>query len=341
LVKNLKPWLLLPSKLAHDLSPYVLNSLSSFFKKDLPNWRPYEWQHLQFPNPMGIAGGVDKNAKNITGWANFGAGFLEIGTITPEPQSPNPGKIIDRNYQNLALWNKMGFPSKGLKYTLKNIKRQSKGISIPLFANIGKNRNTPNETAHQDYVTLIKALNKYVDGFVVNISSPNTKGLRHLLEPENLANFLKPILNCRNELCQSENLPLRPVLLKLSPNMSDKQFNNAIETTLKLNIDGWVLANTTTDYSSSLGFSTEGGGVSGKPLAQRSKELLQKLVSQLSSSEKEQKIIVSSGGILTPEDAKQRLDMGANLIEFYSALIFQGPWFFQQVVQSKKNSHNY
>ncbi len=281
---------------------------------------------------MGIAGGVDKNAQNITGWTNFGAGYIEVGTITPLPQTPNPGKIIDRNQSSKALWNKMGFPSEGLDKALKNIKNQKN--KIPLFANIGKNRNTPNEDAHNEYILLVSKLISYVDGFVINISSPNTKGLRFLLDPENLEKFLKPIIAERNKYCNDLNLPKRPVLLKLSPNMDNEDFLKAVDTSIKAGVDGWILTNTTTDYSKDLGFSTDGGGVSGEPLSERSVELLKSLCDYLPKEIKDSKIIVSSGGILNSDQVNQRLDMGANLVQFYSALIFQGPWFFQQVALS-------
>jgi dihydroorotate dehydrogenase len=335
LVNSLKkPWLLMPVKLAHDMLPYILPALSVLYKKELPPWHSYSWKHLNFRNPMGIAGGVDKNAKNISAWCGLGAGFIEVGTVTPLAQNPNPGKIIDRNPNQLALWNKMGFPSQGVKDTLKEIKKHSSKVSVPIFANIGKNRDTPNDQAHEDYIKLLEAMHSHVDGFVVNISSPNTKDLRVLLEPANLSRFLNPIITKHRNLDQNENHQVKPILLKLSPNMEKEDLLSAIDTSLKLGFDGWILTNTTAKYEENLGFGNQGGGVSGKPLAERSKEILRDVVAHLPAHVRKEKIIISSGGILSKDDILERLDMGANLVQVYSALIFQGPWFFQQVAQN-------
>jgi len=276
---------------------------------------------------MGIAGGVDKDAENILSWQKLGAGFVEVGTVTPQPQSPNPGKIMDRNNKQQALWNKMGFPSKGLNYALEKIKSSLNQCSTPLFANIGKNRNTPNESAHEDYIQCIQKLESYVDAFVINISSPNTSSLRELLEPENLKNFLSPI-------AQSTKTPL---LLKISPDISDCELEQILNTSLELNVSGWILTNTTTKDHQNYGFPND-GGLSGKPLAKPSIELLKKTIKLLGPQKKE-RLIISAGGIITANDVQERLKLGADLIQTYSGLVFEGPHFFKNTLKEVIQQH--
>ena len=189
----IRPWLALPASFAHKLSPYYLKFAEKTNSFKVYKWHDFNWRGLQFNNPVGIAGGLDKDATNVNAWWNLGAGFIEVGTVTPKPQSPNPGKIIDRNVKNSALWNKMGFPSKGSDVVLQNLKSLAP-YKTPLFVNIGKNRDTPQESAHKDYIYNIKKFKDVADAFVINISSPNTVGLRDLLKPINLTNFLEPII---------------------------------------------------------------------------------------------------------------------------------------------------
>jgi dihydroorotate dehydrogenase len=323
----MSPWLHLPVSLAHKLAPlgtHIYAKLKGSSKT--PEWKAFRWQGLYFPNRLGIAGGIDKNAENILDWQRLGAGFIEVGTITPKAQGPNPGTVVDRDLSKSWLWNKLGFPSKGVNFVLKKLKKTHKKRRIPLFANIGKNRKTENDEAHKDYIELIKKLDPYCDAFVINISSPNTKGLRDLLEPMALRRLLGQI--------QRESQHTKPLLLKLSPDIEETQCLSIINIAIEAGVAGFILTNTlanSDDYFSS----HEGGGVSGSALTKKSEEML-KLVGGHLRKRNYKHLIVSVGGVLTPQDVLRRLDLGAHLVQTYSALVFEGPDFFKQVAREAK-----
>lgn len=326
----MKPWLYIPPQLAHDLSPLALKLYSLFNSAPTPAWKSFAWKNIVFKNRLGLAGGVDKNGDLLNVWNDIGCGFVEIGTVTPEFQKPNPGKILDRSIEDQALWNKMGFPSVGASevfYNIKNFKDHSK---LPVFVNIGKNRTTANEDAYIDYVTLLERFYLYADAFVVNISSPNTSGLRELAKPENLNQFLKPILKARLALNQ-EGHSDKPILLKLSPDLEADDIKRIVDTSVENDLDGFVLTNTTLSRTTQKQFPAE-GGVSGKPLQELSKKALRTVLSQL-NSEKSKKLVISVGGVMTADDVFERIDMGADLVEIYTALIFKGPQFFREVAE--------
>lgn len=323
----MRPWLLLPAKLAHDLAPLALEFNWLFGERKTYTWRPFSWRGISFQNRLGIAGGVDKNASQVEEWWMYGPGFIEIGTVTPKPQGPNPGKIISRDNKLEAVWNRMGFPSDGAWSTQENLRDLQRPFHSPVFVNIGKNRNTPNEEAARDYAECMEILAGYADAFVVNISSPNTKGLRELLEPANLRRFLSEVLAARKK-CSA---PQTPVLLKISPDLTDHDLFAIVETAKDLGVDGFIATNTTLARETGSPFPAE-GGVSGKPLAARSKAVLKTLVTILGQSRGDT-LIVSAGGVMSPQDVFERLDMGADLVQVYSALIFHGPRFFRSVAE--------
>ncbi len=324
---GVKPWLWLSPSLAHKLSPLVVNSLKLISFGRPPEWDSFEWKGLRFPNRLGLAGGVDKDAQNAKAWWSLGAGFIEVGTITPKAQPGNPGPVVDRDEKAEALWNKLGFPSQGVARVKQRLQKLKRPHPAPVFANIGKNATTSLDEAHQDYIFLLKELEGLVDGFVINISSPNTKGLRELLRPERLRAFLKPIL---------EQLPKghAPILLKLSPDLEDDDLKSALDISSELNIDGWILTNTSQGLREGLNFPIE-GGVSGRPLNKKSVELLKRTLALL-GDKRQGKLIVSVGGVMSPEDVRERLDLGADLVQIYSALIFEGPYFFRKVAKCQR-----
>lgn len=317
----MKPWLWLSPSLAHRLSPTVLNALRWTSHGGPASWSPLEWRGLYFPNRLGVAGGVDKNAQNVQAWWALSAGFVEVGTITPRPQKGNTPPVVDRDVPHEALWNRMGFPSQGVQRVKRRLQRLPRPFATPIFANIGKNAVTPLENATEDYVKLLKELHGLVDAFVVNISSPNTKGLRDLLKPERLESFLKPILAAREE----------PILLKLSPDMEDDELDHVLDISHGLGIDGWILTNTSQGLRENLNFPKE-GGVSGRPLSARSKQVLVQVIKSL-GPRRQGRLIVSVGGVMGPEDVSERLALGADLVQAYSALIFEGPYFFRKVAR--------
>lgn len=328
----LKPWLWIPPQLAHDLSPEMIRLYSKLLPKRTPEWGSFIWKDIHFKNRIGIAGGLDKNAQSLTAWEKLGCGFLEIGTITPKPQSANPGKIIDRSLIDQALWNKMGFPSLGFEYVLQNIILYKKSAGLPLLINIGKNRNTTNELAYLDYQLLIEKFNAVADAFVINISSPNTQGLRDLAKAKYLNQFLKPLIETQNKL-----LKKTPLLIKLSPDLSRDELKQVLDTTVQLNIDGYVLTNTTLKRNTQKIFPIE-GGISGFPVAESSKHVLQTTIEHL-GSEKSKKLVISVGGVMTEQDVFERINMGADLVEVYSTLVFSGLSFFRKVAKFANESN--
>lgn len=316
-----KPWFLLPPQWAHDLGPFGLKAYALVQGGPTPEWKPFSWRNLHFKNPLGIAGGVDKNGENLAEWWALGAGFVEIGTVTPRAQEANPGKIMDRDLAHEALWNKMGFPSHGAQEVFFNLQAYDE-YKTPVFVNIGKNRDTDNSEAVKDYLAVMEPLRPQADAFVVNISSPNTKGLRDLQSRDALRDLLGPVV----EKAQ------RPTLVKLSPDMNDEALEQALLTAVEVGIDGFILTNTTMSRASGLDFPAE-GGVSGRPLASLSKQTLQKSIALL-GSRREGKLLVSVGGVMSSEEAFERLQIGADLVQIYSALIFSGPGFFRQAANT-------
>lgn len=354
----MKPWLLLPAKVAHDLAPYGLDVLMAVTTEVDADVKPFAWKRrsrtIKFRNPLGIAGGVDKNGTQIWGWRHFGAGFVEVGTVTPNPQKANSGKIIGRNVRQQALWNRMGFPGRGAEFTRGMIKEfrsneytqetASALARLPVFINIGKQRETELANASADYTWLIDffsdkthferpakgteagpdGLAPLIDAFVINISSPNTQGLRELFSRDRLYEFLGPI-------AQKLDLYDSPGLLKLSPDMDSETIASAVEVSIRLGLDGFIATNTTTARSAALRFPKE-GGVSGAPLAPRSREMLKQLI-EILGEDRKGRLIVSAGGVLGGAEAGLRLAMGADLVQTYSGLVFDGPRFFDHALR--------
>lgn len=323
----MKPWLLLPPKLAHDLGPWALPLIAALSQKQNYSVRSRKWRHLHFRNPLGLAGGADKNGHSLLAWQKLGVGFLEVGTVTPLPQSANPGRILDRDISQKAVWNKMGFPNNGCDALKKKLTQIKNKIQVPLFINIGKNRQTTNKLAASDYIHCLQNLADFADAFVVNISSPNTKDLRDLLKSENLKSFLQPIIQCKNQFTHK-----KPLLLKLSPDMEKNSMMEALQVSLDLDIDGWILTNTTLSRPTGIHFPSD-GGLSGEPLKNLSFENLL-LASEFLQNKKGDRLLISTGGISTAEDVLRRLNAGADLVQIYSALIFHGPRVFQNILSS-------
>ena len=331
-----KPWLYLPSSFLHFVHPLALSFYTKIRSSQPHQWQSFNWRGLSFPNPLGTAGGLDKNASFIKNYWSLGAGFLEIGTVTPEPQSSNTGQILNRSLKHLSLWNNMGFPNKGLSYfqsQLEELFKSQSDFPTPLFINLGKNRKTPLESAVLDYQKGLLALNKYASAFVINISSPNTKSLREIFDTKRLSHFLKSLVQIRSGF--NKNIPL---ILKLSPDEED--WLRVVEESLLAGIDGWCLTNSTRRRPVPNLFPADRGGISGQLLAPFSIDLLKQLKAWLRKNKIEDKLVISCGGVLSPQDVFQRLDLGANLVQVYSALVFQGYSFFHSVskAHSLKNT---
>ena len=325
--------LLLPVLLAHQIAPFLLKIISFWRKIDIKEWSSFKWRNLKFPNPLGIAGGVDKNAFNIPDWWKWNAGFVEVGTVTVRAQKCNPSPLLIRDVQNKNLWNHLGFPNKGADIIKKRLLKLKRPYPAPLFLNIGKNRETSEEKASDDYIFLIQTFRKLVDGFVVNISSPNTKGLRTLLSTQKIRGFLMPIVKVAKQDTQSCHL-----FLKLSPDMDKSDFLYVIDESLRLGFDGWILTNTTQERPFSSSYPLE-GGISGKFLKQKSLECLKwahtHLLEKLGTERRKDYLLISVGGVMQTQDVFERLNCGADLVQVYTALVFEGPCFFQKIYRSK------
>lgn len=274
---------------------------------------------LNFPNPVGLAAGFDKDAKLYRELSTLGFGFIEIGTLTPKPQEGNPKPRLFRIPQDEALINRMGFNNGGVDDAVLRLKNRPKDLIIG--GNIGKNKVTPNEKAMDDYIYCFKALFDYVDYFVVNVSSPNTPNLRELQEKEPLTKLLNGLQTLNN----SKSIR-KPILLKIAPDLTNEQLDDIIEIVYVTKIDGVISTNTTIDRSklsiddkaiSSIG----AGGVSGQPLKSRSTEV----VRYLKQNAKNPFVIIGVGGIQTADDAIEKLEAGADLLQIYSGFIYGGP----------------
>ncbi len=319
----MKPWLWLPPKWSHSMAPLLLPLATLFSGQKPVRWKSLRWKNLDFINPLGIAGGVDKEGSSLLHWQQLGAGFLEVGTITPKPQGPNSGLIIDRDPKSFSLWNKMGFPNAGAESTKDHLLKIASKLKVPLLINIGKNRNTDNKDALRDYKAALQILAPCSNTFVINISSPNTSGLRDLQQN----NQLKGLLAGLRQEASQKNL-----LLKLSPDLSSDQLKDCLDIGLQEKMDGFILTNTTLQRPLALPYPQSEGGVSGEPLKLLSRQSLMTAMSHLGENKKDL-LIISAGGILDSEEVMWRLNQGADLIQVYSALIYSGPFFFRNVVK--------
>ncbi|MFN3756507.1 MAG: quinone-dependent dihydroorotate dehydrogenase [Flavobacterium sp.] len=279
---------------------------------------------LNFKNPVGLAAGFDKDAKLFKELSHFGFGFIEIGTLTPQPQEGNPKKRLFRLKADQAIINRMGFNNGGVAEAVQRLK-QNKGVLIG--GNIGKNKNTTNDEAVKDYELCFEALFPYVDYFVVNVSSPNTPNLRALQDKEPLTKLLQTLQN-QNGSKASQSLGAKPILLKIAPDLTNEQLLDIIEIIKETKIAGVIATNTTLSreglHSQNKG---EAGGLSGKPLTHRSTEVIRFL------SEKSQKAfpIIGVGGIHTAQDAIEKLEAGASLVQLYTGFVYEGPKLIKDI----------
>ena len=281
---------------------------------------------LKFKNPLGLAAGFDKNASMIEELAEFGFGFIEIGTVTPLPQPGNEKPRMFRLPQDNALINRMGFNNQGVDVVAARLKQVNrKGLIIG--GNIGKNKLTPNEDAVNDYIKCFDRLFDVVDYFVVNVSSPNTPGLRELQEKEPLKHILNTLQQRNNK-----NDISRPILLKIDPDLTNSQLDDIIEIVKETKIAGVIATNTTIsrdDLLSSENLKKESGGLSGKPLTIRSTEVIR----YLSEHSNKSFVIIGVGGIHSPQDAMEKIKAGASLIQIYTGFIYEGPGLVKRILK--------
>lgn len=320
---------------------YLTSSLLNFFFK-IPGFKKiwesiYLVKHpslerkvfgLTFPNPVGLAAGFDKDAKMFQNLFSCGFGFIEIGTITPKGQTGNPLPRLFRLKQDAAIINRMGFNNGGVEICYESLKNRDKTLIVG--GNIGKNKLTENENAVNDYLICFNTLFDVVDYFVVNVSSPNTPGLRDLQEKEPLLKLLST-LNIENK---KKSNP-KPILLKIAPDLTDGQLDDIIDIVNESGIDGVIATNTTISRE---GLKTDknvvddigAGGLSGKPLTKRSTEVIKYLTTKSNNAFP----VIGVGGIHSVEDAHEKLSAGATLIQLYTGFIYEGPDLIRRINKS-------
>ena len=275
---------------------------------------------IKFPNPIGLAAGFDKNASFYNDFRNFGFGFIEIGTVTPLPQEGNPKKRIFRLSKDKALINRLGFNNYGIRRIKKNLDKKR---NIIVGANIGKNSFTKNEEAYKDYLKCYNELYPYADYFAINISSPNTKGLRKFHNKS----LLEPLIEKITSLNFRKPNP-KPILLKISPDLSFNELDQIIEIVLDYKIDGIIATNTSISREGLISKNKdEAGGVSGKPINKRSNEI----ISYISKKSNKAFPIIGVGGIMSAADAVEKIKSGADLVQLYTGFIYKGPKLIRSI----------
>lgn len=336
-----KPFLfLLSPETAHRYTVFLLDLAAAFppARRLLRHWYCLEDKGLErpllglrFPNPVGLAAGFDKDGKHIEGLACLGFGFVEVGTVTPKPQAGNPQPRLFRLPADRALINRMGFNNEGLEALAGRLKRlREKGAPNGLIigGNIGKNKTTPNEAAPDDYLRCFEALFPYVDYFVVNVSSPNTPGLRELQEKEPLTRLLQ-LLQEKN---RAKPAP-KPLLLKIAPDLTNDQLDDIADIVHNTGLSGVIATNTTISREGlftpahtvdSIG----AGGLSGAPLRVRATGVIRYLREKLGPGP----VIIGVGGIDSADSAQEKLEAGANLIQVYSGLVYAGPGLVREIL---------
>lgn len=337
----LKPFLFLfyPEKSHHialSLFRFALNTpiLSSILKKKYATKSfdaPVSSFGLSFKNRVGLAAGFDKDGKYIDLVSRLGFGFIEIGTVTPKPQAGNPLPRLFRLPKDKALINRMGFNNDGVDALVSRLKKASYDHVI-LGGNIGKNKVTPNDKAYLDYLICFEKLHAYVDYFVVNVSSPNTPGLRDLQEVKSLRKILTPLVQ------HSLQTNKKPILLKVAPDVSYDHLDGIIDLMMELSMDGLIISNTTIDRSNLSTNKDEvdkigSGGVSGKPLLDSSSSMIQ-YVNKKTNGALE---IIGVGGIHSGDDGLNKIKAGASLVQIYTGFIYEGPTLIGEIKKKLQN----
>jgi len=297
-----------------------LRVLKSF---QLPS-KPKTLFGLNFPNPVGLAAGLDKNGVALPVWAALGFGFIEIGTVTAKAQPGNPKPRIFRLPEQQALINRLGFNNDGadaIAQRLRALRASDRWPAVPVGINIGKSRITPLEQATDDYLYSFRVLRDFADYITVNVSSPNTPGLRGLQQPEKLSELLHAIGG-------EEGTTPKPLVLKISPDLSDAELKAILAVCEENGVSGIIATNTTLDHSSILPQLDQAGGLSGAPLRVKSTALVREIVAQSKIP------VIASGGIFDAESARQKFQAGAQLVQLYTGLIYRGPQLLREIMDS-------
>lgn len=341
--KIFKPLLFLfPAETAHRITVFFLDLAAAIppVRQLLKNWYCLKSSQLErhlhglrFPNPVGLAAGFDKNGSHIRGLACLGFGFIEVGTVTPQPQAGNPRPRLFRLPADRALINRMGFNNDGLDALaarLKRLRQQGVPEGVIIGGNIGKNKVTPNELATDDYLKCFRALFDYVDYFVVNVSSPNTPGLRELQEKEPLTQLLQAL--------QTENKKQaapKPLLLKIAPDLTDTQLDDIADILKTTGLNGLIATNTTIartglETPAEIVETIGAGGLSGAPVREQATAVIRYLRQNLGPDF----LIIGVGGIDSAEAAREKLEAGADLVQLYSGMVYEGPGLVRAILEN-------
>lgn len=323
----------LDAEKAHDLAiqnfkRFTGTPLDLFYRQQLPH-RPVECMGLTFRNPVGLAAGLDKNGECIEAFDAMGFGFVEVGTVTPRPQSGNDKPRLFRLVNAEGIINRMGFNNEGVDYLIENVKKAK--YSCILGINIGKNKDTPIEKGVEDYLICMDKVYEYAGYIAVNISSPNTPGLRSLQYGEALDELLSSLKHKQEELAEKYRKYV-PLTLKIAPDLTDQEIKQICQSLIKNKIDGVIATNTTLDRSivEGMKYANEAGGLSGRPLQSRSTEVVRLLHQELQGDIP----IIGVGGIDSFVAAKEKMMAGANLVQVYSGFIYHGPGLVRDIVKN-------
>jgi len=306
-----------------------LNTLRSQYAADLQP-SPVTVAGLTFPNRVGLAAGYDKNALAWQAFAALGFGHVEVGTVTPQPQPGNPQPRVFRLEDRHAVINRLGFPSEGAAVVRRRLS-MARPYDMVLGVNLGRNKATPNERAADDYVSLVGTFADVADYFTVNVSSPNTPELRALQSGEALRTLLSAVKEAR-DAAQAEAHGPQPVFVKLAPDLDDADLDDALGAVLQTGIDGVIATNTTIGREGVQGHANAGeaGGLSGAPLTDRSREMVQRIRARVPADLP----LISVGGIMDPDEARRRRDLGADLVQLYTGVIYAGPGLASAVARA-------
>ncbi len=323
----------LDPEVAHELSIKQLallggTPLDIFFRQKLPS-RPVTVMGLTFDNPVGLAAGLDKDGEAIDAFGAMGFGFIEVGTVTPRPQPGNDKPRLFRVIPAEGIINRMGFNNKGVDHLIENVKKSNyKGI---LGINIGKNKDTPLENGKDDYLICMDKVYPYAGYIAVNISSPNTPGLRQLQYGAALDELLVALKNRQLELAEKHGKYV-PLTVKIAPDLSNEEISQVAESLIRNKIDGVIATNTTLDRDMifDMPHAAETGGLSGRPLQAKSTAFIRELAKQLNGAMP----IIGVGGIDSPLAAREKLDAGAQLVQVYSGFIYKGPKLVSDIVKN-------
>lgn len=316
----------------HELTIKSLKNTGStplnIFYKQRTKVKPIEIMGITFPNQVGLAAGLDKNGECINAFAAMGFGFVEVGTVTPRPQPGNDKPRIFRIEEANAIINRMGFNNKGVDYLVDQVRKAN--YSGVLGINIGKNKDTPDENAKDDYTYCMRKVYNYASYITINISSPNTPGLRSLQYGEALNELLVALKEEQTRLTQQYDKYV-PIVVKIAPDLTEEEVTSIARTLIDNKIDGVIATNTTLsrDGVTGLKHSDELGGLSGSPVKDKSTEIIRLLAKALDNKLP----IIGVGGISSGGDAKEKIDAGASLVQIYTGFIYQGPSLIDEIVE--------